>query len=139
MALTADRRDYKRAFQRHLHVYRNWKIHDHTVTKELILAYIVECGLKYLIMENYQLFVVQEANSDLSKVLGSHDFKKMLKEVGWNNYRLIPFKTKHGETVEPERYHEFCRYALEAENVEKPVEFNDRLKEIVDELEAVIK
>ncbi len=76
MALRADQRDYKDAFQKHLHAYTNWEANGSSASKRLILAYCVECGLKYVIMKQEKIFRTSEAQKDVSEALKSHDYRK---------------------------------------------------------------
>lgn len=51
MSLRADQRDYKNAFKKHYHAYSNWQGTGSNLSRRLILAYCVECGLKYEVMK----------------------------------------------------------------------------------------
>lgn len=49
--LTADQRDYKEAFKKHYHAFINWGDTGSLISKNMILTYCVECGIKYLVMK----------------------------------------------------------------------------------------
>ena len=55
MSLRADQRDYKNAFKKHYHAYSNWQGTGSNLSRRLILAYCVECGLKYEVMKQGQV------------------------------------------------------------------------------------
>lgn len=117
MALRADQRDYRQAFKKHLHAYSNWSATGSTSSKRLILAYCVECGLKCAIMKQENLFQTSQAQQDLSEVLRSHDFRKLLKQLKQiGTYSFPPIKTDYHENVHPGNYHEFCRYCIKPED-----------------------
>ena len=113
MALRADQRDYKDAFQKHLRAYTNWEATGSSASKRLILAYCVECGLKYVIMKQEKIFRTSEAQKDVSEALKSHDYRKLLKRLKQAGTYVFPaIKTNHCEDVHPGTYHEFCRYCI---------------------------
>ena len=56
MSLRADQRDYKNAFKKHYHAYSNWQGTGSNLSRRLILAYCVECGLKYEVMGRVKIF-----------------------------------------------------------------------------------
>lgn len=66
--IRADQKNYKKAFEKHLNSYLNGEnVSD--PSKRLLLAYCVECGLKYRIMEKNRIQRVSQANIELSEVL----------------------------------------------------------------------
>lgn len=138
--LTANRKNYEKAFRKHVYVYENWN-NQSKESHRLLLCYCVECGLKYLIMYNNRLNKMEQANDELSKVLGSHDLKKLLKEVRRAGvYKFENFVTEYGESVRPSDYHQLCRYCIlpKRECVDKLEQFNSTLEEIKDWLKEEI-
>ncbi len=73
MSLRADQRDYKNAFKKHYHAYSNWQGTGSNLSRRLILAYCVECGLKY----NLRLKSIQRKN-----IWGLYSFNLYLHNVG---------------------------------------------------------
>lgn len=79
--LRADKKNYKKAFTIHANAYDNWNLGSDN-SRRLILCYCVECGLKCLIMDNDNICTISQANEKTEEVLCTHDFRKLLKEVG---------------------------------------------------------
>lgn len=135
MALQADQRDYKIAFQKHLHAYTNWKDTGSIPSKRLILAYCVECGLKYVIMKQENIFRTSDAQDDIAKELSSHNYRKLLKRLNQIGIYAFPaIKTNHNDDVHPETYHEFCRYCIKPGDkyVEAVQQYDKTFEEIVE-------
>ena len=134
--IRADQKNYKKAFEKHLNSYLNGEnVSD--PSKRLLLAYCVECGLKYRIMEKNRIQRVSQANIELSEVLGTHDMKRMLKELGMTGtYRFKNFTTEYGDNITTENYHQMCRYAIEPkeESFGKVKEFELVLRDIAERL-----
>ena len=134
--IRADQKNYKKAFEKHLNSYLNGEnVSD--PSKRLLLAYCVECGLKYRIMEKNRIQRVSQANIELSEVLGTHDMKRMLKELGMaGTYRFKNFTTEYGDNITTENYHQMCRYAIEPkeESFGKVKEFELVLSDIAERL-----
>ena len=134
--IRADQKNYKKAFEKHLNSYLNGEnVSD--PSKRLLLAYCVECGLKYRIMEKNRIQRVSQANIELSEVLGTHDMKRMLTELGMaGTYRFKNFTTEYGDNITTENYHQMCRYAIEPkeESFGKVKEFELVLRDIAERL-----
>lgn len=79
MSLRADQRDYKNAFKKHYHAYSNWQGTGSNLSRRLILAYCVECGLKYEVMKQECLIQTTDAQGEVKTALGQHDLRKLLK------------------------------------------------------------
>lgn len=136
--LRADKKNYKKAFTTHANAYEKWEIGSNN-SQRLILCYCVECGLKYLIMQNDNIFTISQANEQTVKALGSHDFRVLLKKVGQvGNYTFKQFMTEYGENVIPTDYHQLCRYAISPKNIADLNEFDDTLMQIKDWLKEVV-
>ncbi len=138
--IRADRKNYKKAFQKHAHSYHNWE-KGSDISRRLLLCYCVECGLKCLVMQNNNIHQISQANAEVEKVLGSHDFRMLLKAVNKAGiYRLKNFQTEYGETVTAENFHQLCRYCIDVKDREMlPVnEFEEVLKDIAEWLKEEI-
>ena len=136
--LRADRRNYKNAFKTHANAYDQWNIGSDN-SRRLILCYCVECGLKCLIMENDSIYKLSQANEETKAVLGSHDFRMLLKKVNQSgNYIFKQFVTEYGETVIPSEYHQLCRYKIAPKEIDDLNEFDDTLVQIKEWLKEVI-
>ena len=102
--LTANEKNYKAAFNMHWSAFNGSHFHENNGTRILSLIYCVECGLKYKLMreKNFQ-----------GEELKTHDFRKLLKEMkeaGRSSFS--EFKTKRGDSVTPNSYHELFRYKI---------------------------
>ena len=115
MGINADIRDYKSAFKKHSHAYRNWKGTGSDNSKRLVLIYGVECGLKYLLMEKEKINSVADAQPRIQASLSSHDFRMLLKMLNCaGEYEFPPIRTVHQDVVWPNTYHQLCRYSIRA-------------------------
>lgn len=113
MGIQADQKDFKQAFQKHLHTYSNWDNTGSDISKRLVLIYCVECGLKYKLMQEKRIYRVQDAQQDLQDDLNSHDFQKLIKRLNYlGSYSFPQIETVHGDKVIPVTYHQLCRYAI---------------------------
>lgn len=133
MALQADQRDYKNAFTKHLHAYSHWQSTGSENSKRLVLSYCVECGLKFAIMKQEHLFQTDDAQEDIRKDLHSHDLRRLLKRLNQAGAFTFPtIKTNHGENVNSETYHQFCRYCIRPEDkyIVAVQQFDSTLEEI---------
>lgn len=134
--IRADRKNYRKGFEKHLNSYTYGKnISD--PTRRMLLCYSVECGLKYKIMEKNKINRLSQARTELSEILGTHDIKRLLKELGKSGaYRFKNFSTEYGDCVTTENFHQMCRYAIEPEEqkIEKVKDFENILMSIAEEL-----
>ena len=111
--IQANRRDYRTAFKKHLHAYSNWGDTGSLTSKRLILVYCVECGLKYSIMDSERIYSVSEAQIDIQNDLHSHNIYKLLKRLNQSgNYVFHRIETIHGDNVDPNTFHQICRYCV---------------------------
>ena len=110
--LRADKKNYKKAFNIHANSYDNW-VSGSSCSRRLLLCYCIECGLKCLIMQENNIYRVNQANKELADVLNSHDLKALLGKVGQaGNYKFKQFPTEYGDFVPISKYHELCRYSI---------------------------
>ncbi len=136
----ADRKNYKRAFQKHAHSYDNWE-KGSDISRRLLLCYCVECGLKCKIMQDNKIDRKSQADTDLEKVPGTHDFRSLLKAVkGAKVYEFKDFQTEYHEVVAAENFHQICRYCIEPDKGEMDSvnEFEKTLKGIAEWLKEEI-
>lgn len=136
----ANRKNYKCAFQKHAHTYDNWK-NGSDISRRLLLCYCVECGLKCKIMQDNNIYRTSQADTDLEKVLGTHDFRLLLKAVKHAKvYQFKEFKTEYNEVVTAENFHQVCRYCIEQKKGETDSlnEFEKILKAIAEWLKEEI-
>lgn len=136
--IQANQKNFKGAYKKHAYTYE--KIQDGSdITKRLILCYCVECGLKYLIMNENKIFKISQADESLSGILGSHDFRTLLKAIRYaGTYQFKDFQTEYGDTVNTGNYHQLCRYCVDAKNIEDIRAYDSTLNEIADWLKEVI-
>lgn len=136
--INANRKNYKGAYQKHAYTYE--KLQDGSdITKRLVLCYCVESGLKYLIMEDRRIVKTSQADEELSKILGSHDFKVLLKAIKRaGTYQFKNFQTEYGDTVNTENYHQLCRYCVNAKDMSDVYEYDKTLNEIAEWLKEVV-
>ena len=131
--IQADQREYKSAFKKHLHAYLHWENTGSEISKCLILIYCVECGLKYKIMESQRIYQVEDAQEDVQRDLGSHNFYKLLMRLNQaGTYHFPTIQTIHGDRVDPNTYHQFCRYSVQPikEHTANIQKYDDQLAEI---------
>ena len=112
MVVQADQRDFKKSFTKHYHTYLHWPEQASDNSRQLILVYCVESGLKCFLMKTLHLSRVSDAQDKIIKILTSHDLESLLKEnhIGGHHFPLI--KTIHGDVVPIKRFHELCRYCV---------------------------
>lgn len=134
MAIRADQCDYKRGFQKHYHTYLNWVPQSSEVSRQLVLVYCVECGLKFLIMKNNNIYRVSDAQENLATMLYSHDFELLLREGRIGGYKFPQIETVYGDIVMPKTYHQLCRYSVSTkqDNVQHQRAYESQLKQIAD-------
>lgn len=134
----ANRKNYKGAYKKHAYTYE--KLRDGSdITKRLILCYCVECGLKYLIMEDRKIMKISQADEEIYNILGSHDFRILLKAVKKaGTYQFKNFQTEYGDIVNTENYHQLCRYCIDAKDISNINEYEKTLNKIAEWLKEVI-
>ena len=113
----ADKKDYKNAFRKHYSTYLGMEAeHTAVISQNMILAYAVECGLKYLLLDKWKVSSPQNSiknNEDgRYRVLITHDIMAILKELGKTNFRFPVFCTCHKDEVHTKDFHEVCRYVI---------------------------
>ena len=94
-----------------------------------------------MIMENDNIYMISQADDETAKILGSHDFRTLLKRVGQaGTYRFKSFPTEYGNTVGTADYHQLCRYLIAPaeQNITYLQEFDYTLAEIKEWLKEVV-
>lgn len=136
--LQASRKNYRGAYQKHAYTYAH--LQDASdLTKRMILCYCVECGLKYLIMEDRKIAKTAQADAECASILASHDFRVLLKALRQaGRYSFADFRTEYGDCVNSENYHQLCRYNIEAKAMGDIREYDSTLKKIEQWLREVI-
>lgn len=85
--LLADKKDYRRGYEKHYQLYKRLKDENADVnSRRLLLVYSVECGLKYKLLdkwneENSQR-ILDSKDEKKKDILTSHSLEKILKELG---------------------------------------------------------
>lgn len=116
--LLADKRDYRRGYEKHYQLYKRLKCENADVnSRRLLLVYSVECGLKYKLLENWNVENPQKIldGNDKKKrdILTSHNLEKILKELGQQgNFKFPQLETVHKNIVSSESYHQLYRYCI---------------------------
>lgn len=136
--LIADKKDYRRGYKKHYGLYK--RLHKENAdanSRRLLLAYSVECGLKYMLLdrwheENPQM-IFDGTDEKKKSILKSHNLEKILKELGQQgNFKFFQLKTIHKDAVSSETYHQLYRYCirLQEEDQNKEACFEETLKSI---------
>ena len=99
MALSANKRNYKKAFTTHANSYDKLNIGS-DYSRRLLLCYCVECGLKCLIMQTDNINTVSQANEETAKVLHSHDFRTLAKSNRPGTINSNNFLRNMGKTLD---------------------------------------
>lgn len=139
----ADKKDYKRGYEKHYRAFRRLKqTNDDARSRRLLLVYSVECGLKYKLLDNWHENNPKEIldNKDdwRRPIIATHNLEKILKELGQTSVFKFPaaIETKHGDFVNSEDFHQFCRYGVEAKNKsDKEEKYEEELMKVADWLE----
>lgn len=128
MALIADKRDYKKGYNRNIASYKVLT-EKNVYSKRMLLFYSVECGLKYLLLNKWGIVDLNqiEKESEQEKLLYSHNINAILKELGYQGMITFPvLRTIHNDPVNIEAYHQVCRYGIRI--AEQDVEKEKRLE-----------
>ena len=146
MKAIADKKDYKRAYLKHYMAYQKLAhTNDTVISRRLLLVYSVECGLKYKLLEKWRLLstenIISNKKNAKSGVIGSHDLKVLLKELGQEGkFHLTQIVTVHKEIIAIKDFHQICRYGINAkdENLNKMQQNENELYKIAKWLKEVI-
>lgn len=114
MAVTANKKEYKKGYNRNIVASRELA-EKNIYSKRMLLLYSIECGLKYLLLDKWEIVDINqiEKDSDRGKLINSHNIKGILKELGYQGMIKFPIlKTVHDEKVDVSTYHQVCRYGV---------------------------
>lgn len=90
-------------------------------------------------MKDRKIVKISQADEEISNILGSHDFRVLLKAVKKaGTYQFKNFQTEYGDSVNAQNYHQFCRYCIDAKDISDVNEYNKTLIEIAEWLKEVI-
>ena len=132
--IRADQRDYQSSFHKHYHSYLNGN-DDHKISeisRLLLLVYCVESGLKCILMRNARIFSLEKASDELSSLLASHNFELLLIRLPKSGYRFPPFKTKHGDQINANTFHQLCRYSIPSDDKDMIQQYQRQLEKIAE-------
>lgn len=126
----AKKRELRKAFEAHHRKY-NSKNSNSTISEKLLLFYAVECGLKYLILDENQKNSTKDFEkirepstgrlvSELLKGTSGHDINKLLNMLRYSlKIPQLPTKVKDekGKPIlsEPKDFNQLWRYGIECE------------------------
>lgn len=148
--ILADKNDLKNGYRKHYSAYkilnsRNSKV---VISKRLLLAYSVECGLKYKLLDEWKINsakqireIYQNKQHPKHAILGSHDLKKIIKELGQEgNFEFPRLKTIHSDNINVEEFHQMQRYGIapDSNNISKTEDFEIVLRKIAEWIEEEI-
>lgn len=136
--LIADKRDYRKGYEKHYQSYKRLKGENADIySRRLLLVYSVECGLKYKLLDKWNVEnpqkILESADDKKVRILKSHNLEKILKELGQQGNFIFPrLKTVHRDIVDAESYHQFYRYCINTnENqLDKEEKVEDSLNDI---------
>lgn len=136
--LIADKKDYRRGYKKHYQLYKRLKSEQSDVnSRRLLLAYSVECGLKYMLLDKWNEENpknILSGNYDRKKdILTSHNLEKILKELGQQGMFKFPqLETVHKNIVISETYHQLYRYCIRTQEKQQ-----DKEKKLEESLNSV--
>ena len=136
--ILADKKDYKKGYKKHYYTYQFLSSQNGTVrSKRLLLVYSVECGLKYKLLEKWEINsageireILEDKNHPRHNILGTHNLRKIIKELGQEGQFNFPqIKTSHKDNVSAEEYHQMLRYGIEVDD--RDIKKEDKCEEIL--------
>lgn len=143
--LFANQRDYKNGYKKHLIAYKDLKKNNNSVISRcLLLVYAVECGLKYLLLEKWDVDssggILKNGRDERYGELKTHNLQRLLRALGQDRYQFPKIKTVHGGDVNIEIYHQMLRYGIEVRKKDKMDMglYENELLKVVDWIEEVI-
>jgi hypothetical protein len=147
--IVADKRDYKNGYRKHFFAYKRLvKDNDDTLSRCLLLAYSVECGLKFKLLDDWGITsvdeireILQDKSNSKHSVLSTHDLQKIIKELGQEGQFKFPqTRTIHKDPITIETYHQMERYGIREydKSMSKSNDFEETLKRVADWIEEDI-
>lgn len=142
--ILADKREYQKGYKKHLAAYRYLKKNnDAFLSRCLLLTYSVECGLKYLLLDQWRLDspeeIVNDKNDKRRDIIKSHNLQEILAELGMTRFSFPRIKTVHKDSVSSGEYHLLYRYAIKAEDHAQMLKCEKVLNDIIEYLEEEIE
>lgn len=136
--LLADKRDYRRGYEKHYQLYKRLKNDNSDVnSRRLLLVYSVECGLKYKLLDKWNeenpQRILDGKDEKKKDILTSHNLEKILKELGQQgNFKFPQLKTVHKNIVSTEGYHQLYRYCIKIQEkqLDKEKKIEDTLYDV---------
>lgn len=141
--LIADKRDYRKGYEKHYQSYRRLKGENTDInSRRLLLVYSVECGLKYKLLDKWNeknpRKILEGTDDKKRDILKSHNLERILKELGQQgNFKFPRLKTVHKGIVDPESYHQFYRYCIETQ--EKQLDKEEKIEASLNDIACWIK
>jgi len=138
--ILADKRDYLCGYRKHYSAYKSLhNANDAIVSKRLLLAYCVECGLKYLLIDRWRItnlkLLINNNEDNRSTIIKSHNLEKMLKELGQTGtFKFPQIVTNHNDNITSENFHQLCRYGIKVIEKDRSKEetYEEELKKIAE-------
>ncbi len=136
--LIADKRDYRNGYKKHYGLYKKlYNTNADINSRRLLLAYSVECGLKYLLLDRWHednpKKILDGVDKQKREILTTHNLEKILKELGQQgNFKFVQIKTIHRDLVTAETYHQLHRYCIKIQENEliKEKKFEETLNNV---------
>lgn len=141
--LIADKRDYRKGYEKHYQSYRRLKGENADInSRRLLLVYSVECGLKYKLLDKWNeknpRKILEGTDDKKRDILKSHNLERILKELGQQgNFKFPRLKTVHKGIVDPESYHQFYRYCIKTQ--EKQLDKEEKIEASLNDIACWIK
>lgn len=144
--ILADKRDYKKGYRKHYHTYQLLNSKNEAVlSKRLLLVYSVECGLKYKLLEKWEVVSSEEIREILSDknhpkhtILGTHNLRKILKELGQEGEFHFPeMATVHKDKISIGDYHQMQRYGIQADD--RDIKKEEQLEKVLQKIAVWIE
>lgn len=146
--ILADKRDYKNGYKKHFSAYKKLaEKNSNVLSRSLLLAYSVECGLKYKLLDKWSVNslsqikeIIQDKNHPKHNILGTHDLQKIIKELGQEGqFKFSQIRTVHKDIVNIETYHQMQRYGIKEDaNQQNSCKFEKTLKKVAEWIEEDI-
>ena len=144
--ILADKNDYKKGYQKHYYTYQFLSSQNGaTMSKRLLLVYSVECGLKYKLLEEWDIRssneireILKDKNHPRHNILGTHNLRKIIKELGQEGqFRFPQIRTSHKDNISVEEYHQMQRYGIKVDD--RDTEKDDKYEEVLQKIAAWIQ
>ena len=141
--LIADKRDYRRGYEKHYQSYKRLKSGNADIhSRRLLLVYSVECGLKYRLLDKWNTenpqSILEGPDDKKIRILKSHNLERILKELGQQgNFKFPRLKTIHRDIADAESYHQLYRYCIKTQ--EKQSNEEEKAEDLLNDIACWIK